>query len=499
MLLLIELWALGLMSAKILHEIGRAAMQVAPRPPMAMLAGLGKGHYHRDLSAKLRLGRNNVPQPYMAKLLLRDGSTRPPTQVEQEYPILFPHEFLSNMHDNHFSEFQKYCVGSEPLAAFWNEIPATDNRLIGHPVRHIPNYQDTVIPLRLHGDGVPIARTRGRSLDCVSLSSMVGFRGSSWDSKWLLFGIVDGAKLKQREHGTSTMDRVWVIIQWCFRVLLSGCWPALDWERKPFTGWRWERRGQPLAGNYRFAMFEIACDLDYACNYLSLQHFGHGTHPCFRCNGNRTTMPISDLRMEAAWRRHCVDIPTWYFMPKHSLFADPQVGMNVFHLALDVLHVMDLGVLQHICASCIYLLVFDSNLRGQFEDKANTVWRALAHAYEELGTTVGERFAEALYSRMFDKCGRTGSPIAYPQLFCKGAIARHIVPVLLRVVRCMPDWAPDSLQTTDELDVFRCVCDLLGALAAFYDCIFPTACGCRRRQPQKHVASCSGPGQRTIR
>eukprot|EP00974_Lingulodinium_polyedra_P094762 9184785-Lingulodinium_polyedra.AAC.1 len=108
--------------------------------------------------------------------------------------------------------------------------------------------------------------------------------------------MVDGAKLKQREHGASTMDRVWAIIQWCFRVLLSGRWPAVDWERKPFTGWRWERRGQSLAGNYRFAVFEIACDLDYACNYLSLQHFGHGTHPCFRCRGNRTTLPISDLR-----------------------------------------------------------------------------------------------------------------------------------------------------------------------------------------------------------
>ena len=60
----------------------------------------------------------------------------------------------------------------------------------------------------------------------LSLSSLVGFTtGSSWDSKWLVFAMVDGAKMKDTPK-TNTMAAVWPISMWCFRVLLSGVWLA---------------------------------------------------------------------------------------------------------------------------------------------------------------------------------------------------------------------------------------------------------------------------------
>ena len=72
-------------------------------------------------------------------------------------------------------------------------------------------------------------------MDVLSLSSLVGFRGgSTWESKWLVFAMVGGAKLKGQPAGRYTMDVVWMIILWCFRVLLSGVWPARDWNREPF-------------------------------------------------------------------------------------------------------------------------------------------------------------------------------------------------------------------------------------------------------------------------
>ena len=100
----------------------------------------------------------------------------------------------------------------------------------------IEGFEDKVIPLRMHGDGVPIGLKRGRSLDAISLSSLVGFRGPSWDSKWLVFSMVDGAKYKSGNEGASTMDVVWRILLWSFRTMLEGVWPSRDWNDRALTG-----------------------------------------------------------------------------------------------------------------------------------------------------------------------------------------------------------------------------------------------------------------------
>ena len=56
--LLVELWALGLVSATTLQAIGAAAVVAAPRPQMRALAQLGaegvhRNNCHRDLQRKL--------------------------------------------------------------------------------------------------------------------------------------------------------------------------------------------------------------------------------------------------------------------------------------------------------------------------------------------------------------------------------------------------------------------------------------------------------------
>ena len=100
-------------------------------------------------------------------------------------------------------------------------------------------------------------------------------------------------------------------------------------QNTPLEGWRWLKRGESLFGNYVLALFQVAADLDYLCNYLGLQHFNHGSHPCFRCHANRTTVPHLDLRPTALWRSQLVAVASWYLQDKHLLFADPRVGLNV--------------------------------------------------------------------------------------------------------------------------------------------------------------------------
>ena len=77
-----------------------------------------------------------------------------------------------------------------------------------------------------------------------------------------------------------------------------------------------------------------------------------------------------------------------------------------------------------------------------------------------------------MYEKVFQQFGRTGAPLDYPQLLTKGAIARHMVPVLRLVVRGIVDWAPESLGNASERMLFGHVSKLLDALTNFYECLF---------------------------
>ena len=86
---------------------------------------------------------------------------------------------------------------------------------------------------------MPVAKRRGRGLDVWPLSSMMVEVGASvWGSKFLTHAMVDGATYKDSDESKCTMARVWHLIRWLLRVLLSGKWPSRDWDGKPMKGWR---------------------------------------------------------------------------------------------------------------------------------------------------------------------------------------------------------------------------------------------------------------------
>eukprot|EP00974_Lingulodinium_polyedra_P103470 10018829-Lingulodinium_polyedra.AAC.1 len=75
-----------------------------------------------------------------------------------------------------------YVVGPEPLDSFWSGMPDNDPRTIGHPAFRNRGYENRLIPLRIHGDKVPIGKGHARSLDVVSISSCTGSSGPTWDT-----------------------------------------------------------------------------------------------------------------------------------------------------------------------------------------------------------------------------------------------------------------------------------------------------------------------------
>ena len=157
---------------------------------------------------------------------------------------------------------------------------------------------------------------------------------------------------------------------------------------------------------------------------------------------------------------------------KHQLFRNPAVGVNVFHICLDVLHILDLGIAQHVAGSTIFLLVFDTGLRCSVDDKLTFVWGKLVAAYEALGTTAGERIPHAVFMAMFDK-RRGYYPTSPPELHSKAAVARHIIAALDYVVRRMGAWsqAGGGFAGDDDGTLRGMVAMLCTNFALFYNCI----------------------------
>ena len=140
---------------------------------------------------------------------------------------------------------------------------------------------------------------------------------------------------------------------------------------------------------------------------------------------------------------HMLTPTYWCLEDKHVTFKFPAVGLILFHVTLDVLHILDLGITQHVCAIIIYMLVFDTGVAGNVDSKMVPVYEALDRAYRSLGTPPGERLPYAMFTGMFNK-SRTARPTLYPELHSKGAVGRHCAAAVRSVVRDMGDWAPAS-------------------------------------------------------
>ena len=136
------------------------------------------------------MGNMNLPEPLIVKLPMKSPNAQGRNQpgiVEQSWPIMLPHELIACMYVDYPQEFAKYILGPQPLADFWAGMRHDDPRLRSHPVTRVENFRERAVPMKLHGDGVPVGKAKGRSLDVITLSSLVSAPGPTWDSKLLLF------------------------------------------------------------------------------------------------------------------------------------------------------------------------------------------------------------------------------------------------------------------------------------------------------------------------
>ena len=82
----------------------------------------------------------------------------------------------------------------------------------------------------------------------------------------------------------------------------------------------------------------------------------------------------------------------------------------MFHIALDVLHILDLGVCQHVAGSTFHVLAFDAHLDGSLDERLDFIWDKLHLAYRALGTPAGEQLPHATFLNMYTSGHRSKNP-----------------------------------------------------------------------------------------
>eukprot|EP00438_Fugacium_kawagutii_P013531 Skav220790 [mRNA] locus=scaffold116:29192:30212:- [translate_table: standard] len=245
----------------------------------------------------------------------------PETQEEQmlKVPVLLPHEILAVLQEKNHSS-QGFCDHSD-LAPVDQERLAAAARQMGTTVFAIAG-------LGLWGDGAPYSSDRTKSIEVLAFNIV------THKEKDLRFPIAIVPK-----HWTvknATYDAIFQILTWSFTCLAMACWPATDHAGQPWgvgQSSRKKKAGQPLP---RAILLQVRGDWSFCKNTLNGK-----ANCCWLCDctPDRTieASAFSARKKKTSWEA-----------------IAPLLGIPFFDLsmlALDWLHIVDLGIAQQFLGS----------------------------------------------------------------------------------------------------------------------------------------------------
>ena len=153
---------------------------------------------------------------------------------------------------------------------------------------------------------------------------------------------------------------------------------------------RWLDRGKPLCNEqypFKGFIYGILGDLDYFIKDFGMPH-NNCNEFCFRCCADRSAtrrlwLNFSDIGQPGHWTTLLRDGPT-RVATNHPIFRLIP-GVSHRTLCLDVLHMLDLGISQHIIGNILYELVFE-RIGGDPKYTFARICERMHELYEEHGT-----------------------------------------------------------------------------------------------------------------
>ncbi len=334
------------MSSLAKDEVMQAIARLAMRP---------QKHWERDLHrwADTTLWRRALPELYAFKCT-KSGSGRTYAIIaEAEHHCLLPHEVLGCLAARGPELTGHVCGTPATWVRFWREAEA------GGGAGPAPGAAAAgCVPLGMHGDdaGVQV----GEKITVLTWGALT-CPGPTWDSR-ILFTAVKGA---DDDFGATVLDEAFRVMAWSLNAAAAGVYPAMDHTGAPWASgsWRAAKAGHPLGVHGR--LVELRGDWKFLRETLRLQqHYNSRGRICHLCSATKERASpehFSNFSRRAPCRGHLTTHAAWAEEQERLRPGSSPLllihGFNIRMVQFDIMHTLDLGILQHALPSALHELL----------------------------------------------------------------------------------------------------------------------------------------------
>ena len=429
-----ELFMTNELSAAQASRVARAGQASGAQGVEDLAAAGARGtnkNIHRDLMRSLTKGCV-LPPLYMAKVPVWNNGG----QELVDFPLLLPHEVLAHLHKANPQLLARALPSPEVHPELCAIVATTEQELKTGPC---------LVPLGLHGDGVPY--TKGQSLEAVSWNLVAQ---PLWER--VLFAAVPKQFCCQCScKGKHTWDAILQVFAWSMHCLLLGVHPSLRHDGQPLDKQRQALASQPLG--CKATLLQARGDWPFLKQLFQFPSW-NATRMCWKCKATQETYKLCHLG--APWRSQRLS-STDFLQELHSSGGTPSPllscpGFKLDFVGIDWLHTVDLGVAQDVLGNLFWEAL--SLEEGTRRNQLQALWSKIQAFYREHKPSSQ---LDALTLEMLYQPGKS------PKLKAKGGETRYLVPFGAQLAQ--------QCYLTNSTKHWEAVATLLSLLLQIYQCV----------------------------
>jgi hypothetical protein len=392
------------------------------------IGNIDSHHFERDLHrwASKQEWRHLLPDIYSFPLQVHT----PAGPAEKTHGALLPHEVFHHVHQ-HPALFERlFTGGQQSLEAWWRGEEQADSCWYrDHPViARVPDSSKRV-PVGMHGDDAGVYGEQ--QVLCLTWGSVVS-QLPTLDNR-ILFSMIRVSDILQDVQDT-TRRTLFQVMQWSFAAASAGVFPYCDHAGRPFGVDYHPRRaalaGKRIAGDFVCCWSEMRGDWKFLQQALRLKQYYLTNYTCHLCRAHRRIRRLRATNYRRDAHLRCTRVDCRAFQAEYQ--ADPWPsplleipGFCVWRVFFDILHTLDLGILQVTLPSVMWELT-EGNAGVWPGAARNDRFRAAFLEYRDwcARNRVSTRVKKAFDRKQWRKPGR------YPKItqkVAKGAATRTLL------------------------------------------------------------------------
>ena len=388
-------------------------------------SGAHPGNSSRDLLTSLMKG-NKSPAPYWVEIPVSDPK-KPGKQCKALVPVLLMHEMF---------HFVLEGVALASVVAF--EGAGLESKRKKFAADYNLDHRK-VVPIGLHGDGVP-HKAKGRG--SVEVMSWSFAAQPCWER--VLFACLDKVYMCSCGcGGRCTLDALLRVFLWSLQILFAGSWPTCRHD-----GSAWHRSDSSRAGlsgglGVHAALMQVRGDWAYYKQLFSLKGWASNSI-CWRCLANKGDLSYKDNSAGAHWRKTRYTNTELYDRLADEgaalspIFSAP--GFDPCYITVDVLHALDLGCTADALGN-LMTEALSHYFVGTKANRLSSLWRLLQEYYKECP-------CESRLDKLTAEMIRSTAKKSKPKLRCKGAECRYLAPFGVRLAQLLHAKSPTDRNMT---------------------------------------------------